>query len=66
MGVVPRGDGSERIEAADPAVVLGVDFFEVVLVPQVEDEAGAVAGPQSAPGRLWRVQLRDAAAGIMD
>lgn len=32
----------------------------------IGDEAGAVAGPQSAPGRLWRVQLRDAAAGIMD
>ena len=43
MGVVPRRDGSERIEAAEPAVVLGVELVEVVLVPHGEDEAGAVA-----------------------
>ena len=43
MGVVPCRDGSERIEAAEPAVVLGVEFLEVVLVPDAEDEAGAVA-----------------------
>ena len=43
MGVVPRRDGSERIEAAEPGVVLGVELLEVVLVPDGEDEAGAVA-----------------------
>ena len=29
MGVVPVGDGSERIEAAELAFVLGVDPVEV-------------------------------------
>ncbi len=43
MRVVPRGDGSERIEAAELVVVLGVELVEVVLVPHAEDEAGAVA-----------------------
>ena len=42
VGVVPRRDSSERIEAAEPAAVLGVEFLEVVLVPHAEDEAGAV------------------------
>ena len=38
VGVVPRRNGSERIEAAE----LAVEPLEVVLVPHAEDEAGAV------------------------
>ena len=42
VGVVPRRNRSERVEAAEPAVVLGVELCDVVLVPYAEDEAGAV------------------------